>query len=65
MQIAGGNRSYPDNDCTKESASDCIGAWQSPHTKETFGFAQAFRPQDGQVYFVLLASLFFLIKATV
>jgi hypothetical protein len=47
------------------SVSVCIGSWQSPHTKDAFGFAQAFRPQDGQVCFVLLASFFFLIKATV
>src|SRR6266567_2066578 len=38
--------------------STSIGFRQVPQTNGASGFAQAFNPQEGQVYFVLLAAFF-------
>jgi hypothetical protein len=39
--------------------SACIGSSQVPQTNCASGFAHAFNPHSGQVYFVLLAAFFF------
>jgi hypothetical protein len=38
--------------------SGSIGSRQSPQNNETSGLAEVFRPQPGQVYFVLLTAFF-------
>jgi hypothetical protein len=48
---------YPSESASSPSPAS-IGSWQSPHTSEVCGFAHAFTPQAGQVYFVLLADFF-------
>ena len=43
----------------------CSVAEHSLQDKDTFAFAQAFMPQSGQVYFVLLAAFFFALSLSV